>query len=696
MIELKHNKLKEVREKRVIDISQVSDMKSLIRSISLISKKVKDPNIANVDKGNVFEIFGEFFIKELGKHNDIGIVDYEPAQVLEDYGVDGVGIGLDAKPATTQMKFRSNPNRENTYEEASKFMVQSEYDYGVEALKNMLFISTAFKMNQHALKMYTAKGGRFLGLRQFYRIIGSNNIPFWTAFKESWNKSQPLGKRIYKKRFKHQERMIEAGERLINSTESRGWIGCGTGGGKTLAINDISEKYLKDNELVVIAAPRIALCEQLKKELHDNKTIDYKRFLFHSGGREEINLWKGDVASIQNSTTSKEKIKSFVKENLGKHNKMIIFTTYHSSLKLGQTLEGFKIKYLYMADECHNLVSAERSSILDQIKFDKFIGFTVTAKEDRLGYGMQEYSRWGRRICEVTPAELFQNGITVPPRGYFLKIKDSQENETFEIDAVNKLIRRFKDEIYPTEIVKIVVTCSGVQQAHKMADEDALDKLVDFEKFVVTSNMKSMGSRRRESELKQFTECTKDTIIFHYDMLGEGIDVPSVTAVLPFRSLDNIKVIQNVGRANRLVIEDREKLRNGLLKVDERSDWAKPYAWVLCPFTENDPKSNHTYQNVLKLLSELRNPDFNFCVEEYMYIGSPTTATNKDNIDAYDIEENECKQNIINDLEIFQEQEAKINAACVKEKANELVEVTYELPQEDVEWLDKQDDPFEF
>lgn len=205
-----------------------------------------------------------------------------------------------------------------------------------------------------------------------------------------------------------------------------------------------------------------------------------------------------------------------------------------------------------------------------------------------------------------------------------------------------------------------------------------------------------MSTRSRDSELKLFTECQKDAIIFHYDMLGEGIDVPGVTAVLPFRSLDNIKLIQNVGRANRLIDEDRNKLRNGTLKVDERNDWIKPYAWVLCPYTEKDPKSNYTYQNVLKILSELRSTEFNFCVEEYMFIGNPTSSKEEDTIDTYDNVENDLTQKIIEDLEIFQEEEQKVIKACVKQKVTELVATKYELPPEDKEWLDKQKDPFNF
>lgn len=692
MITLTHKELRAIRSRRLFEPSGLSDVDSLVGEIIKASSKIKDIEEAKLIKGNLFEIFVEFLVKKLGSGNSIGIVGYRPAQAIKDYGVDGEGIGLDGLPAAVQIKFRSNPNEEITFEEVAKFGWQAEHDYGVESLKNMWFVSTALRVNQHAEVMYRSKGGRFCGLNQLKNIIGPTNVPFWKEFGEAWNNSQPLEQRTAKERYPHQERMIAAGVRFLDSNEDRGWIGCGTGGGKTLVINDLAEAYLQTENVVVVAAPRIALAEQLKKELHDNKNIEYERILFHSGGREDINFWKGDVGSIQNSTTDSTKIEQLLKLDA----KTIIFTTYHSSLKLAEVLKKLNVKYLYIADECHNLVSAERSKVIEGLGFHKFLGFTATAKNDKNGYGMQNYSRWGRCIAEVTPAELFSAGVTVPPCGYFLKIKDNKENDSFEVDSVNKLIRHFKDDVYADKKVKIVVTCSGVSQAHKMADEDVLKDLVGFKKFVVTSNTSLMGARSRESQLRLFTECQEDCLIFHYDMLGEGIDVPGVTAVLPFRSLNNIRLIQNAGRANRLTPEDRAKLRSGELSLTERKDWIKPFAWILCPYTEADAKSSVTYKNVCRILGDLRSKEFNFCVEEYIYVADPTTPKDEEEVDHYEKIANEMKQNIIKDMEIFQEQEEEIIRSIVKKKADRLVEVVYHLPDVDLEYLRAESDPFDF
>ena len=58
-------------------------------------------------------------------------------------------------------------------------------------------------------------------------------------------------------------------------------------------------------------------------------------------------------------------------------------------------------------------------------------------------------------------------------------------------------------------------------------------------------------------------EDNEDAILFHYDILTEGIDLPAITGVLPLRDLPLIKLIQNVGRSVRLLKEDRENLYSG-------------------------------------------------------------------------------------------------------------------------------------
>ena len=98
-----------------------------------------------------------------------------------------------------------------------------------------------------------------------------------------------------------------------------------------------------------------------------------------------------------------------------------------------------------------------------------------------------------------------------------------------------------------------------------------------------------------------------NTVVFHYDTLSEGIDVPAVTGVLIDRDMSNdpITLRQGIGRGGRITVNDRErfitysednetvetlitrdgdtpetmqKIRN-LLSI--KSEWEKPYNWIM-------------------------------------------------------------------------------------------------------------------
>lgn len=691
-MELTHNQVQWIRNQ--VDFSNVFDIAGLIKAINYGADKFNADKERKKLQGDAFEIFVEYFVKSFGNSNQVGIVNYKPNTGLEfdDFGVDGIGQSIDEfEPAAVQAKFRTNPKEFITYEEVAKFHDQAEYDYKVTKWKNHLVITTAFGPNDVVKSRYIARGGRIIGLDDLQIIIGPHNLPFWEQFRQCIQDSQKERVREIKERHLHQKEMVTKGLALLTNNgsdpwDNRGWIACGTGGGKTFVINDLSELYLNENRIVVIASPRIRLTEQIKGVMYSQKRIDYERITFHSGGKEELERFQGDTEIfLRNSTTSEEILVQWLATN--KNKKIVVYTTYHSSLKLGEILAKQNLgNYLYLADECHNLVTNEFSNIVRKMGFKKFIGFTGTPNETRdpNGSGMNNRIVWGSCLHEVSAMELAANGRTVPPRVFLVQIKDDIKDTTdgaeqFEIDIVHRTIRKFKDEMCPNSDCKIIVTCSSVKLAHKMADTKALQDLEEFERCVVTSNKEKMGARSVVGELSKFKQAS-NTIIFHYDMLGEGIDVPSVSAVLPMRSLNTIKAIQNIGRANRLTDEDKRRLLEGKLEVSDRTNWNKPYAWLICPYVVADPKSQEAYRNMLHVLRMLRKQDDNDSpfVEEYLYIAEADPNENKLNAPNMNDIKREIEQLVAKDLQFELEKEEDALVMVKKARANQLIATVYE------------------
>ena len=81
----------------------------------------------------------------------------------------------------------------------------------------------------------------------------------------------------------------------------------------------------------------------------------------------------------------------------------------------------------------------------------------------------------------------------------------------------------------------------------------------------------------------------EDAIIFHVDMIAEGLDVPSITGMMPLRNFSSrMKFLQNVGRSTRLHPEDLLRIENGVLKPGDWANYIKPFCHIVLPSCVRD------------------------------------------------------------------------------------------------------------
>ena len=192
----------------------------------------------------------------------------------------------------------------------------------------------------------------------------------------------------------------------------------------------------------------------------------------------------------------------------------------------------------------------------------------------------------------------------------------------------------------PDELgAKILVVCRGQKDLIEMFKTNVFDKFrkdnpeihiyamssefglyMDGNYFETATNAKKFEFLKEVKELKS----SDKAIIFHVDMIGEGIDVPGLTGVIPFRNNELCKFYQNVGRAGRLHPVDRLKVYNKEITTMDYSKWIKPSCWIIVPqFLEN---SDGFADRFRKMIETLRN--------EYGFI--PRQDTLIDNVSGID------------------------------------------------------------
>ena len=178
-----YQKDQSIFDKLFKDVKSVTKLTSNIKSLSksFVSLGYKD---AEKVKGDLFEIFAECFFKILPmgstKSGGYGIYGYKPEVSSNDNGVDGFGVGMDEKPMTIQVKFRSNPNEELLQDDLQQFALQSIVNYGVDkdTTTNMVVFTNAKGLHWYTESKVFSGRVSALGKDDISRLVDNNTI-FW-------------------------------------------------------------------------------------------------------------------------------------------------------------------------------------------------------------------------------------------------------------------------------------------------------------------------------------------------------------------------------------------------------------------------------------------------------------------------------------------------------------------------------------
>jgi len=172
----------------IIDL--LNDVNTLNKFILKLDKQSKlipvESNITDDKyKGDGLELLTEALLKLSPIDDRIGIGNYHIINDL-DTGVDGVGIGLDGRVATVQVKFRNDPNYFLTANDdhLSNFVVasQNRYKVPIDSNKHMLIVTTAAGINYFTEKEMLLKKVRVINRKNLQQML-NNNILFWDNFR---------------------------------------------------------------------------------------------------------------------------------------------------------------------------------------------------------------------------------------------------------------------------------------------------------------------------------------------------------------------------------------------------------------------------------------------------------------------------------------------------------------------------------
>lgn len=394
-----------------------------------------------------------------------------------------------------------------------------------------------------------------------------------------------------------------------------------TGTGKTRV--QISE-HIKDmlnstkKGVYVIGAHRLLLCRQLLNDLLDEAHecgLDFD-ILFVGSSRVDrddfYNNYEGrnaDNCKVTYTTSSTEVEEAYNNAQTSNRH-LIVVCTYHSF----QRLSPIPTINVCTYDEAHTLTSSTFQENIEVIKprIEKNFFFTATRKVREGGEGgMDDTSIFGEVLYEAKPREMIDRGEIVAPRLHIIKATESgdYENHSMHIRVVQQGFIEHKKMLHgnstkPSELgAKLLISTSGRKELFDIYHNEDFQHWCKENKirtFAFSSSQEAdegyfvdgyQVSRQEAFKLLQPSDFKnpkgikdeEDAIIFHIEILTEGIDLPSITGVMPFRSLEAGKLFQTLGRASRLLKADRKALYGGDIKPNELDKYIKPYAYLILP-----------------------------------------------------------------------------------------------------------------
>jgi superfamily II DNA or RNA helicase len=391
-----------------------------------------------------------------------------------------------------------------------------------------------------------------------------------------------------------------------------------TGAGKTFVEAAVLEYQRTENvktKIHLVLAPRILLSNQLIGEFRKFSGLTYRAIAFHSGNHEPD--YEAGVKWKEQATTRVNDIETAYKNAVDVGQDLVVFSTYHSANKL----VGIDFDTM-IADESQYCVNEGFNEVIKQLTARVKLFFTATEKHtaSNKGRGLNNTDVYGERLYYISPTTLIGLGLIVPPRLHIMYGETRDEDKSVVSEVIE--IARAQHNITVTELgfSKILFAMKGTDDVKSI--EDNISKIrkefPDHDVFTITSkNGARINNEKVDRELVFLPALTssKNCLIFHYDILSEGIDVDGITGVALLRNMGLSKLLQTIGRAVRVYKPDPEAKRWALISVSVLNG-------------DEDDK-----ENVRHYVSAIRNGGYDISAESVFETGVPRHMSEEDAVD---------------------------------------------------------------
>lgn len=364
----------------------------------------------------------------------------------------------------------------------------------------------------------------------------------------------------------------------------------------------------------VIASPRLLLNRQLCDELVEvlvkcglpfdilsigSDIPDTSKYYCSKNDGGYSHRGYSKEVSVHHSTTNSAECERFIAKSLDNKRNVLVVTTYDSIGCLANVSDIALATY----DEAHNITRAQFtaniSKVSPNIKREYFFTATPNRKDTKDGVGkggMNDETIFGPELINILSTDMVKCGEIASPRIQCVKGSKGETAtvaddtmiaksilEGFDVHGatvkeesanpddlgIKMMVAAPNQKSMLSAYKKVLTLCAGRHIQHFAISTDGA--------YVNGIKVSQSEFRRRLAALKE----SDDALIYNVDMLGEGINLPSITGVMPLRNLTITKLMQLVGRAMRRLSYDRIRLYKGEVLPGDDKGFTKPHGHII-------------------------------------------------------------------------------------------------------------------
>ena len=156
-------------------------IRNFVLCVDELSNKIKfpDDDLKLKFKGDMLEVLSEIFFKNFENDEAVGIREYQPVKLDEDFGVDATGINPNNDKVAIQVKYRANPLEPILYEDVAKTFCSGLLNFQCDVTKpNSIYVFTSSNICSKAMDRVLGNRVRVINNDIISRKI-DNNHSFW-------------------------------------------------------------------------------------------------------------------------------------------------------------------------------------------------------------------------------------------------------------------------------------------------------------------------------------------------------------------------------------------------------------------------------------------------------------------------------------------------------------------------------------